>query len=53
MKFFLFTMFGSLLMLGAILVIYYLFFEQTGQLNFDLVAPPGSSAPALLDTRIP
>ena len=52
-KFFLFTMFGSLLMLGAILVIYYLFFEQTGQLNFDLVAPPGSTAPGLLDTRIP
>ena len=52
-KFFLFTMFGSLLMLGAILVVYYLFFEQTGQLNFDLVAPPGSSAAALLDTHIP
>ena len=34
-------MFGSLLMLGAILVVYYLFSEQTGQLNFDLVAPPG------------
>jgi NADH-quinone oxidoreductase subunit M len=52
-KFFLFTMLGSLLMLGAILVVYYLFFEQTGQLNFDLIAPPGSTAPALLDTRIP
>jgi len=52
-KFFLFTMFGSLLMLGAILVVYYLFSEQTGQLNFDLVAAPGSTAPALLDTRIP
>jgi len=52
-KFFLFTMFGSLLMLGAILVVYYLFYEQTGQLNFDLVALPGSSAPALLDTRVP
>jgi NADH-quinone oxidoreductase subunit M len=52
-KFFLFTMFGSLLMLAAILVVYYLFFEQTGQLNFDLVAPPGSPLPALLDTRIP
>jgi NADH-quinone oxidoreductase subunit M len=52
-KFFLFTMFGSLLMLAAILVVYYLFYEQTGQLNFDLVAPPGSAVPALLDTRIP
>ena len=52
-KFFLFTMFGSLLMLVAILVVYYLFSEQTGQLNFDLVAPPGSTAPALLDTRDP
>jgi NADH-quinone oxidoreductase subunit M len=52
-KFFLFTMLGSLLMLGAILVVYYLFSEQTGQLNFDLIAPPGSTAPALLDTRIP
>jgi NADH-quinone oxidoreductase subunit M len=52
-KFFLFTMFGSLLMLGAILVVYYLFFEQTGQLNFDLVAPPGSTVSALLDTHIP
>ena len=52
-KFFLFTMLGSLLMLGAILVVYYLFSEQTGSLNFDLIAPPGSTAPALLDTRIP
>ncbi|MDH3520529.1 MAG: proton-conducting transporter membrane subunit, partial [Myxococcales bacterium] len=39
-KFFLFTMVGSLLMLVAILVIYYLSFEQTGTLNFDLLAPP-------------
>src|SRR5262245_10089067 len=52
-KFFLFTMLGSLLMLGAILVVYYLFSEQTGSLNFDLIAPPGSTAPALLDTWIP
>jgi NADH-quinone oxidoreductase subunit M len=52
-KFFLFTMSGSLLMLVAILVIYYLSYEQTGALNFDLVAPPGSDAPALLDTAIP
>ena len=52
-KFFLFTMLGSLLMLGALLVVYYLYYEQTGQLNFDLVALPGSESTALLDTRIP
>ncbi len=52
-KFFLFTMVGSLLMLIAMLVIYSLFHQQTGQLTFDFVAPPGSSAPALLGTMIP
>jgi len=52
-KFFLFTMFGSLLMLVAMLVVYYLHFEQTGLLTFDLVAPPWSEASALLDTVIP
>ncbi|MDH5565680.1 MAG: NADH-quinone oxidoreductase subunit M [Myxococcales bacterium] len=52
-KFFLFTMVGSLLMLVAILVIYYLSLEQTGTLNFDLLAPPWSEVPALLDTVIP
>jgi NADH-quinone oxidoreductase subunit M len=52
-KFFLFTMFGSLLMLVAILVIYYLSYEQTGALNFDLVTPPGSDGLALWDTAIP
>jgi NADH-quinone oxidoreductase subunit M len=52
-KFFLFTMFGSLLMLVAILVVYYLGYEQTGLLNFDLIAPPGSATPALLDATIP
>ena len=52
-KFFLFTMFGSMLMLVAVLVVYYLSYEQTGRLNFDLVAPPGSQLPALLDTQIP
>jgi NADH-quinone oxidoreductase subunit M len=51
-KFFLFTMFGSLLMLVALLVVYYLHFEQFGFLNLDLVAAPGSEAPALLDTVI-
>ena len=52
-KFFLFTMVGSLLMLVAILVLYYLNFEQQGAgagLNFDLVRAPGSLRPALLET---
>jgi NADH-quinone oxidoreductase subunit M len=52
-KFFLFTMFGSLLMLVALLVVYYLTWEQTGLLTLNLVAPPGITAPAVLDTRIP
>jgi len=52
-KFFLFTMVGSLLMLIALLVIYSLFQQQTGTYTFDFVAPPGSGAPALLDTLIP
>jgi len=51
-KFFLFTMFGSLLMLVALLVVYYLHFEQFGFLNLDLVAAPGSGAPAILDAVI-
>ena len=52
-KFFLFTMFGSLLMLVAILVVYYLNWEQTGTLNFDLVALPGSDGAGLMDAAIP
>ncbi len=52
-KFFLFTMFGSLLMLVAIIVVYYLNWEQTGTLNFDLVAPPGSDGVGLMDAVIP
>jgi len=52
-KFFLFTMVGSLLMLVAMLVVYYLGFEQTGGLNFDLVTAPGSGLPGVLDTVIP
>jgi NADH-quinone oxidoreductase subunit M len=52
-KFFLFTMVGSLLMLIAMLVVYSLFLQQTGVYSFDLVSPPGSDAPALLDTMIP
>jgi NADH-quinone oxidoreductase subunit M len=52
-KFFLFTMAGSLLMLVAMLVVYYLHLQQFGVLSFDLVAPPWSEAPGLLDTAIP
>jgi len=52
-KFFLFTMAGSLLMLIAMLVVYYLHLQQFGVLSFDLVAPPWSEAPGLLDTMIP
>jgi NADH-quinone oxidoreductase subunit M len=40
-------------MLIAMLVIYSLFQQQTGTYTFDFVAPPGSHAPALLDTVIP
>ncbi len=52
-KFFLFTMLGSLLMLVAILVLYTLFYEQNGSLSFDLVAAPGTAGPAVLDTVVP
>jgi len=52
-KFFLFTMFGSLLMLVAMLIVYLLNFEQGGAFNLDLVTPPGATGLALLDTVIP
>ncbi len=52
-KFFLFTMAGSLLMLVAMLVVYRLHFAQFGVLTLDLVAPPGTTLPGLLDTNIP
>jgi NADH-quinone oxidoreductase subunit M len=52
-KFFLFTMVGSLLMLLAMLVVYYLAWEQTGVLDLNLVSPPGSDGPGLLATVIP
>jgi NADH-quinone oxidoreductase subunit M len=52
-KFFLYTMFGSLLMFVAILVVYGLHSQQFGQPNLDLVAAPGTSLPGLLDTTIP
>jgi len=51
-KFFLFTMVGSLLMLVAMLVLYRLHFEQTGTLTLDLIAPPGSTLPGLLETNV-
>jgi len=52
-KFFLFTMVGSLLMLLAMLVLYYLNFEQTGALDFDLVSPTDGVAGGLLQTVVP
>ena len=53
-KFFLFTMLGSMLMFVALLVVYRLNFEQSGgMLNFDWVALPGSPTLGILDTRIP
>jgi len=52
-KFFLYTMSGSLLMLVGLLVVYYLHFQQFGALNFDLVQGPGAVGPALFDTAIP
>jgi NADH-quinone oxidoreductase subunit M len=51
-KFFLFTMVGSLLMLVSMLVVYRLHFEQTGTYTLDLIAPPGGALPGLLDTNI-
>ncbi len=52
-KFFLFTMVGSLLMLVALLVLYFLGYEQTGELNFDLVSAPGSGLRGVFDTLVP
>jgi NADH-quinone oxidoreductase subunit M len=52
-KFFLFTMFGSLLMLVALLVVYDLAYDQFGALNFDLVTAPGREGHGLLETSIP
>ena len=49
-KFFLFTMVGSLLMLVAMLVVYYLGYEQTGRLDFDLVSATGAG---VLDIVVP
>jgi len=52
-KFFLFTMSGSLLMLVAILVVYTLHHQQFGVWTFDFVTGPGSVVPGVLETRIP
>jgi NADH-quinone oxidoreductase subunit M len=52
-KFFLFTMAGSLLMLVAILVIYVLHHHQFGVWTFDFVTGPGSVVPGVLETVIP
>jgi NADH-quinone oxidoreductase subunit M len=52
-KFFLFTMVGSLLMLVAMLVLYRLNFEQGGVLNLDLVKAPASAALSMMETAVP
>jgi NADH-quinone oxidoreductase subunit M len=52
-KFFLFTMLGSLLMLVAMLVVYYLHYDQFGVLNLDLARIPGRDGAGLLETVIP
>jgi NADH-quinone oxidoreductase subunit M len=52
-KFFLYTMVGSLLMLVAMLVVYWLHFEQTGVLNLDLVQVAGGPGPGIIDTVVP
>jgi len=52
-KFFLFTMSGSLLMLVAILVLYVLHHQQFGVWTFDLVQGPGSVVQGLLETTVP
>ncbi len=52
-KFFLFTMVGSLLMLVAMLVLYWANFEQGGALNFDLIDAGAAQGVAILDTVLP
>jgi NADH-quinone oxidoreductase subunit M len=51
-KFFLYTMLGSLFMLVALLVVYDLHFRQFGIPNLDLIQVAGG-APGLLDTLVP
>jgi NADH-quinone oxidoreductase subunit M len=50
-KFFIYTMVGSLPMLVGLLVVYYLHFQQFGALSFDYYAVDG--VPGILDTLIP
>jgi len=52
-KFFLFTMAGSLLMLVGLVVVAMLFYEQRGVLSFDLVAAPGRELAGLLALDVP
>ncbi len=52
-KFFLFTLLGSLLMLVAILVVVQLHHAQFGIWTLDLTAPSHLPVTGLLDTRIP
>ncbi len=51
LKFFIYTMVGSLPMLVGLLVVYYLHFQQFGVLSFDYYAVGG--VPGILDTLIP
>lgn len=52
LKFFIYTMTGSVLMLVGILVLVDLHWQQLGQLTFDYIAPH-AGAPAVLQTLIP
>ena len=49
-KFFIYTMVGSLLMLVGILVLAYLHFQGTGELTFDYIGFAGQSG--ILDTQV-
>ena len=51
-KFLLHTGFGSMLMWVVILVLLRLNFEANGTLGLDLISPPGSDRPGLLDLPI-
>jgi NADH-quinone oxidoreductase subunit M len=53
LKFFVYTVVGSLLMLVALIVLYSLHYQQFGVLNLDLVAAPGGPSHGLLDTVVP
>jgi NADH-quinone oxidoreductase subunit M len=51
-KFFVYTVVGSLLMLVALIVLYSLHYQQFGVLNLDLVAASGAAG-GLLETVVP